>query len=147
LPEYVDGLPNISGSENQIESVMERSRQGHRFVQESTIDYSGIRSACAIALHMHQPLMPAGGDDLRTAAMISNLQYMMEHQDIGDNHNAPVFRWCYERMGEFVPQLLKEGKAPRVMLEYSGTLLHGLRRMGLDGVINSLKTITCDPHY
>jgi hypothetical protein len=50
-------------------------------------------------------------------------------------------------MGEFVPQLLKEGKAPRVMLEYSGTLLHGLRRMGSDGVINRLKTITCDPYH
>src|SRR5208282_1241632 len=109
--------------------------------------YARIRSACAIALHMHQPLIPAGGDNLRTAAMISNLQYMLEHQNIGDNHNAPLFRWCYERMGQFVPQLLKEGKAPRVMLEYSGTLLHGLRRMGLDGVINSLKTITCDPTY
>ena len=147
LPEYVNGLPNISGSESQIQDVIEKSRRRYVFLPDSTIDYARIRSACAIALHMHQPLIPAGGDDLRTAAMISNLQYMMEHQNIGDNHNAPVFRWCYERMGQFVPQLLKEGKAPRVMLEYSGTLLHGLRRMGLDGVINSLKTITCDPHY
>jgi hypothetical protein len=147
LPEYVDGLPNISGAESQIESVIEESARGNRFMLESGLNYNGIRSACAIALHMHQPLMPAGGDDLGTAAMISNLQYMMEHQDIGDNHNAPVFRWCYERMGQFVPQLLKEGKAPRVMLDYSGTLLHGLRRMGLDGVIDSLKTITCDAYY
>jgi len=145
LPEYVHGLPNISGLESQIEGVIEKSRERYVFLPDSTIDYAHIRSACAIALHMHQPLIPAGGDDLRTAAIISNLQYMMEHQNIGDNHNAPVFRWCYERMGQFVPQLLKEGKAPRVMLEYSGTLLHGLRRMGLDGVINSLKTITCDP--
>ena len=59
--------------------------------------------------------------------MIGNLQYMFEHQDIGDNHNAGVFHWCYKRMGEFVPQLVHEGKEPRVMLEYSGTLLHGLR--------------------
>jgi hypothetical protein len=147
LPEYIDGLPYISGSESQIESVVTKSRQRHMFMPESTIDYAHIRSACAIALHMHQPLIPAGGADLRTAALISNLQYMMEHQNVGDNHNAPVFRWCYQRMGEFVPQLLKEGKAPRIMLEYSGTLLHGLRRMGADDVINRLKTITCDPHY
>ena len=33
-------------------------------------------------------------------------------------------------MGEFIPQLVDEGKEPRVMLEYSGTLLHGLRQMG-----------------
>jgi Glycosyl hydrolase family 57 len=147
LLEYVNGLPNISGSESQSEDVIAKSRKGQRFLRETSIDYTRIRSACAIALHMHQPLMPAGGNELRTAAIISNLQYMMEHQGIGDNHNAPVFRWCYERMGQFVPQLLKEGKAPRVMLDYSGTLLHGLRRMGLDSVINSLRTITCDPHY
>ena len=147
LQEYLDGLPNISGSESLIESVIEKSRGRYVFLSDSAIDYARIRSASALALHMHQPLIPAGGNDLRTAALISNLQYMMEHQDIGDNHNAPVFRWCYERMGQFVPQLLNEGKSPRVMMEYSGTLLHGLRRMGLDDVINSLKTITCDPHY
>ncbi|MGD1074504.1 MAG: glycosyl hydrolase family 57 [Thermodesulfovibrionales bacterium] len=147
LPEYVDGLPNISGSEGLITSVIAESRQRRVFSPNNAIDFTRVRSACAIALHMHQPLIPAGGDDLRTAAIISNLQYMMEHQDIGDNHNASVFQWCYKRMGEFVPQLLNEGKAPRVMLEYSGTLLHGLRRMGLDDVIDGLKTITCDQRY
>ncbi|MDA8388378.1 MAG: hypothetical protein M0Z58_06940 [Nitrospiraceae bacterium] len=147
FPEYINGLPDISGSEGHIERVIEKSRERRVFLPDSTIDYGRIRSACAIALHMHQPLIPAGGDDLRTAAIISNLQYMMEHQGIGDNHNASAFRWCYERMGQFVPQLLGEGRAPRVMLEYSGTLLHGLRRMGLDGVIDSLKTITCDPRH
>jgi hypothetical protein len=48
-------------------------------------------------------------------------------------------------MGELVPQLIHEGKAPRVMLEYSGTLLHGLRVMGADDVIESLRRITCEP--
>ena len=33
-------------------------------------------------------------------------------------------------MGEIIPQLIDEGKQPRVMLEYSGKLLHGLRAMG-----------------
>ena len=100
------------------------------FLDDSRIDFDRIRSACAIALHMHQPLTPAGGDDLRTAALIGNLQYMLEHPGIGDNHNAPVFRHCYARMGEFIPALLAEGHEPRVMLEYSGTLLHGLRADG-----------------
>ena len=72
---------------------------------------------------------------------------MEEHPDIGDNHNAPVFRWCYKRMGEFIPQLVAEGLQPRVMLEYSGTLLHGLRLMGADDVLDALRSITCDPHY
>jgi hypothetical protein len=33
------------------------------------------------------------------------------------------------------------------MLDYSGVLLHGLRQMGLHDVIDSLKTITCNPQY
>jgi hypothetical protein len=33
------------------------------------------------------------------------------------------------------------------MLEYSGTLLHGLRSMGLNDVIEHLKRITCTPDY
>jgi len=96
---------------------------------------------------MHQPLIPAGGGDMRTAEIISNLKYMMDNQGIGDNHNAPVFAWCYKRMGEFIPQLMAEGKEPRVMLEYSGTLLYGLRQMGANDVIDSLKKITCDPMF
>jgi hypothetical protein len=96
---------------------------------------------------MHQPLIPAGGPDLRTATIISNLRYMMENPQIGDNHNAPVFRWCYKRMGEFIPRLLSEGREPRVMFDYSGTLLHGMREMGLDDVFEALKPITCEPAY
>ena len=72
---------------------------------------------------------------------------MGEHPDIGDNHNAPVFRWCYKRMGEFIPQLVDEGAQPRVMLEYSGTLLYGLREMGADDVLDALRAITVDPRY
>jgi len=50
-------------------------------------------------------------------------------------------------MGEFIPQLVHEGKRPRVMLDYSGCLLYGLRTMGLDDVIDHLQRITCDPGY
>ena len=50
-------------------------------------------------------------------------------------------------MGEFIPQLVGEGKQPRVMLDYSGTLLWGLQQMGLDEVLGNLRTITCDPRY
>jgi hypothetical protein len=147
LPEYIEGLPNISGSEGLLPGRREAGQGSEAFRPASDVDFGGIRAACAIALHMHQPLIPAGGGDLQSAAIISNLQYMMEHQDIGDNHNAPVFHWCYKRIGELIPELIHEGKSPRVMLEYSGTLLHGLRKMGLDDVIDSLKTITCNPDY
>jgi hypothetical protein len=147
LPEYIDSLPNICGSENEIERVIAENSGRTVFLPESRIDFSRVKSAYAIALHMHQPLIPAGGSDLRSAEIISNLQYMLEHPDIGDNHNASVFNWCYKRMGEFIPQLVGEGKEPRVMLEYSGTLFHGLRKMGFHDTMDSLKTITCNPGY
>src|SRR5262245_41876916 len=145
LPEYVDGLPNICGSETCIADAM--ARPGPYRLRDSAVDFGRIRSAFAVALHMHQPLIPAGGDDLRNAFVISNLQHMMQNQSTGDNHNAPVFHWCYKRMGEFIPQLVHEGKHPAVMLDYSGVLLHGLRAMGLNDVFDNLNRITLDPAY
>jgi hypothetical protein len=117
LAEYVDGLPNLCGSEQRIEAAIRAGRDQPVFDGQSSVDISGIDGAFAVALHMHQPLIPAGGPDLRTAAIVSNLQWMLEHPDLGDNHNAPVFHWCYKRMGEFIPQLLAEGGQPRIMLE------------------------------
>jgi hypothetical protein len=147
LPEQVDGLPNLSGDEELVARTIAAASERAVFLPESRVPFDRIRSACAVALHMHQPLVPAGGDELATAALISNLQYMAEHPQLGDNHNAPVFRHCYARMGEFIPALLAEGCEPRVMLEYSGTLLHGLRTMGADEVIEALRRITCEPAY
>jgi len=145
IPEYIDGLPNICGSEELVSAA--RKYSGPIYLPQSGIDFAGIRSAFAIALHMHQPLIPAGGDNLQTAGIISNLKFMFDHPEIKDNHNAPIFHWCYKRMGEYLPQLVQAGFQPRVMLDYSGCLLHGLRLMGLDDVINSLRTITCEPAY
>lgn len=147
IPEYVDGLPNICGSEDAVAAAVAEVSGRPVYRETSRVDFGAIRAACAIALHMHQPLIPAGGGDLRTATVIGNLQHMWENQGYGDNHNAPVFAWCYKRMGEFVPQLVHEGKEPRVMLEYSGTLLHGLRQMGQHEVLDALRTITCTPDY
>ena len=145
LPEYLDGLPNLCGSEQTVEAAIAAGRHRPLFTDETSVGIGGVDSAFAVALHMHQPLIPAGGPDPRTAAIVSNLQWMLEHPDLGDNHNAPVFHWCYQRMGELIPQLLGEGSQPRIMLEYSGTLLHGLRRAGLDDVFDALRPLTCDP--
>jgi len=147
LPEYVEGLPNVSGREADVSQTLATGAAKTLFRNRGGIDFGQVRAATAIALHMHQPLIPAGGGDLRTATLIGNLQHMMENQGFGDNHNAPVFAWCYKRMGEFIPQLIGEGKSPRVMLEYSGTLLHGLRQMGRHDVLDALKGITCNPDY
>lgn len=144
LPEYVADIPNITGGEVALQAALEDGRTRPVY-DGGQVDISAIDSAFAIALHMHQPLIPASGPDPRSAEVISNLQYMYEHQDVGDNHNAPVFRWCYKRMAEFIPQLLGEGHRPRVMLDYSGTLLHGLRRMGAHDVVDALRHITVEP--
>lgn len=138
-------LPNICGSEDKVHRAV--SGTGHVFQPESRIDFPNITSAFAIALHMHQPLIPAEGADLQTAKIISNLKYMMDNQEIGDNHNAPAFHWCYKRMGEFIPQLVEEGYEPRVMLDYSGCLLYGMKQMGLEDVFENFKRITCDSAY
>jgi len=154
IPEYIDGLPNICGSEKLVAEALaapasscRKTGAGAIYLPQSGIEFANMSSAFAIALHMHQPLIPAGSDALQTASIISNLKYMMDHPEIGDNHNASVFHWCYKRIGEFITKLVQSGCQPRVMLDYSGCLLHGLRQMGLDDVITTLRTITCEPEY
>ncbi|HYE18682.1 MAG TPA: hypothetical protein VEA69_09575 [Tepidisphaeraceae bacterium] len=106
-----------------------------------------VAAAFAVALHMHQPLIPAGGPDLATAAVVSNLRHMIENPAIPDAHNAAAFLDCYGRMGEIVPRLVAEGLEPRVMLDYSGCLLHGLIQMGRGDVIDRLRPLATDPRY
>jgi Glycosyl hydrolase family 57 len=145
--EYIEGIPNICGSESVVDAAVRSARKHPVFFCGNRVPFNGMQSAFVIALHMHQPLIPAGGPELNTARLVSNLQYMMDNPGIGDNHNAPVFLWCYKRMGEFLPQLIEEGCTPRVMLEYSGLLLHGLRQMGAHDTIAALQSVTCDSRY
>jgi Glycosyl hydrolase family 57 len=145
LPEQIEGLPNICGEEYRISAASAQTQAA--FLPESGIDFSKVKSAFAIALHMHQPLVLAETGDLRTAPVVSNLKNMVDNPGAGDNHNAPVFIWCYKRMGEFIPSLVDEGKQPRVMLDYSGCLLHGLWQMGLSDVFDGLRRITSNPAY
>jgi hypothetical protein len=144
LTEYVDGVPNLSGAEDLVAKAVDRRQM---FLPQSRIDWNNVKSAYAVALHMHQPIIPNPDQPLNEAEEISYLKYMMDHPHIGDNHNAMVFRDCYKRMGDFIPELIAEGKEPRIMLDYSGTLLHGMRKMGLDDVFDNLRTITCNPKY
>jgi hypothetical protein len=135
------GLPDICGSEAEVRSIVSHNQPV--FLPKSNLALENITAAFACALHMHQPSIPAGA----SGQVISNLQYMFEHQGEGDNHNAGVFSWCYKRMGEFIPQLVAEGCNPRIMLDYSGNLLWGLQQMGRDDILNDLKLITNDPKY
>lgn len=141
LPEIIDGLPNISGWEAEVLSVV--NHDAPVFLPTTNIQLENVNAVFAIALHMHQPTIPAG----HHGELISNLQYMFEHPQLGDNHNAAPFAYCYSRMGDFIPELVNQGCNPRVMLDYSGNLLWGLRQMERNDILDNLKRITCDPTY
>ncbi|MBE9181363.1 glycosyl hydrolase family 57 [Oculatella sp. LEGE 06141] len=141
LPELVDGLPNICGEEAQIRSITGQNQP--IWLPQTNLKLEQISAGFAIALHMHQPTVPAGAN----GELICNLQYMFEHPQEGDNHNAAAFTWCYSRMGDLIPELVSQGCNPRVMLDYSGNLLWGLRQMGRDDVLDNLKRVACDRAY
>lgn len=141
LSELIDGLPNISGWEKDVLSVVQHNEPV--FLPTTNIRLEEVTGAFAIALHMQQPIIPAG----KEGELISNLQYMFEHPHEGDNHNAGPFAYCYSRMADFIIELVGQGKNPRIMLDYSGNLLWGLRQMGRGDIIENLKRITIDPTY
>lgn len=143
--EVVQGLPRIVANPDMLKRTRNSSKDA--YVSQSNIDFDHVQSSFGIALHMHQPTIPASSDDLKNAALISNLQHMMEHQHIGDNHNASVFMNCYRRLTHIIPEMVNQGKNPRVMLDYSGNLLWGLQQMEGGSGIEDLKRITCDPKY
>ena len=141
LPEIIDNLPNICGWEKEVLTVVNHNEP--IFLPTTNLKLADINAVFTIALHMHQPTIPAGNN----GSLISNLQYMFAHQQEGDNHNAAPFANCYSRMGDFIPELVAQGCNPRVMLDYSGNLLWGLVQMGRSDILDNLKRITCNPTY
>jgi hypothetical protein len=141
LDDIRSGLPNICGWEDEISSIVNHNERV--FLPITNLKLEHLTAGFACALHMHQPTIPAGAG----GSLICNLQHMFENPHDGDNHNASVFADCYGRMGDFIPELVEGGSNPRIMLDYSGNLLWGLRQMGRNDVIDRLKRITCDPKY
>ncbi len=132
------GCPPISGREADIAAVMLTPR--HAWAN-SAIDLEQLRSGFACALHMHQPTVPAGANN----SLISHLQYMLDHPNEGDNHNAEPFAHCYRRLADLLPELINEGCNPRIMLDYSGNLLWGIEQMGRGDIGDALHYLACDP--
>ena len=58
LPEIIDGLPNICGSESLVDAVVKNDRPV--FLPTSNINIQDVKATFAIALHMQQPIIPAG---------------------------------------------------------------------------------------
>lgn len=137
----INGLPNICGWSEELQAIAHQNQPV--FLPTTNIKIESVKAAFAIALHMHQPTIPAGAN----GELISNLQYMFEHPHDGDNHNAGPFANCYSRMGDIIPELVANGCNPRVMLDYSGNLLWAFHQMGREDILNNLKKITCNPEY
>lgn len=134
-----NSLPPIAGREAEILALVQHA--GPVALPRTNLTLASITSAFACALHMHQPTIPAGAD----GALISHLQYMLEHPGEGDNHNAEPFAHCYRRLADLIPQLIAEGANPRIMLDYSGNLLWGFQQMGRDDILEALRFLACDP--
>ena len=132
------GFPPISGREADVAAVMLKPRQAWL---NSTIKWDQLRSGFACALHMHQPTVPAGPNN----SLISHLQYMIDHPNEGDNHNAEPFAHCYRRLADLLPELINEGCSPKIMLDYSGNLLWGIEQMGRRDIGDALHYLACDP--
>ena len=132
-------LPPISGAEQELHSLRPSNMLSGPCQPKAGMD--SIQAGFACALHMHQPTIPAGED----GELISHLQYMFEHSGEGDNHNASAFADCYKRMADILPQLIKEGCSPRIMLDYSGTLLWGFEQMQRHDILEALRLLACDP--
>ena len=131
-------LPPIAGREKTIHTLRLNPPAPSRVPGGNSLE--GLQAAFACALHMHQPTVPAGVD----GALISHLQYMVERPGEGDNHNAEPFAQCYRRMADLIPELIREGCKPRIMLDYSGNLLWGVMQMGRDDITEALRYLACD---
>ena len=134
-------LPPICGYEKAINKIVNREENTKHLWDKTSIEQ--INSGFACALHMHQPIIPAG----ENGELISHLQYMFDHISEGDNHNAEPFAQCYKRLAEIIPSLIEEGYDPKIMLDYSGNLLWGIEQMGREDILTSLKILTCNKKF
>jgi hypothetical protein len=132
-------LPPIAGREAELLALVRQP--GPVALPRTNLKLEEIRSGFACALHMHQPVIPAGAN----GELISHLQWMFEHPGEGDNHNAEPFARCYRRLAVLIPQLIAEGCNPRIMLDYSGNLLWGFERMGRTDILDALRFLATDP--
>ena len=130
--------PAISGRESELLKQVNQASDNWKGSTNIRIDQLNAGYACA--LHMHQPTIPTGDQ----GELISHLQHMFNNLGEGDNHNAEPFAQCYKRLADIIPSLIKEGCNPRIMLDYSGNLLWGVKQMGRTDITEALRFLACD---
>ena len=130
--------PAISGRESELLKQVNQASDNWKGSTNIKIDQLNAGYACA--LHMHQPTIPTGDQ----GELISHLQHMFNNLGEGDNHNAEPFAQCYKRLADIIPSLVEEGCNPRIMLDYSGNLLWGVKQMGRTDITEALRFLACD---
>ncbi|MDP1854102.1 MAG: glycosyl hydrolase family 57 [Candidatus Omnitrophota bacterium] len=143
----IDNFPDIAATLDDIKKLSPPKKENYASI--SNIHFGHVSSSFGITLHMHQPTIINTQDasHMHAAGLISNLQYMLEHQNIGDNHNASVFLKCYSRTSDIVRDLVAQHKNPRVMLDYSGNLFWAFQQMLEEKVLENLKAIAASDKY
>ena len=131
--------PSLAGREAEILALVQHAQRVG--LPRTNLNLERITSSFACALHLHQPVIPAGAN----GELISHLQFMFEHPNEGDNHNAEPFAQCYRRMADLIPELIDQGCNPRIMLDVSGTLLWGVEQMGRRDIVEAWRYLACDP--
>lgn len=76
-------------------------------------------------LHMHQPLIFNENDKI-----ISNLENMLDSSDSRDQWDAKLMARSYKNPASWVKNLAKEGKNPKIAVDFSGILLESLQNIG-----------------
>ena len=130
--------PSISGRESEL--LEQVNQASDNWIRSTNISIDQLNAGYACALHMHQPTIPTGDQ----GELISHLQHMFNNLGEGDNHNAEPFAQCYKRLADIIPNLIKEGCNPRIMLDYSGNLLWGVKQMGRTDITEALRFLACD---
>ena len=46
LPEYVDGIPNICGSEAVVDTAIKAAIKGPVFLREDSVPFGGVQRVC-----------------------------------------------------------------------------------------------------
>ncbi len=72
-------------------------------------------------LHMHQPFV------LKNSTLISNIEKMLYSSDKRERWDAKLILRAYKNPAKYVEILAEEGKEPRIILDFSGTLLESLK--------------------
>jgi hypothetical protein len=110
ISEFIDGLPNICGRDEQVVEVT--AHRSPDYLSETKLRLERFQAVFAVARHMQQPLIPSRRE-IRTAVMIGNRNAMLRNPGVGDHPNAPILAERCARPGNLIPELAPEGRNPR----------------------------------